>query len=110
MLRTLLPAALAAFTLLLTAQPAHAVTYNYCEYSLRGGGSLAGDDDIRRQWNIYQARGLDIVASWPSQWYGPNGADLVQVRWSFQRRSGWIETAYFGCSGSGSGYWDGWLS
>ena len=110
MLRSLLSAALAALVLLLTAQSAQAVTFNYCYTSLKGGGSLQPDNDIRAKWDAYQARGLDIVDAWPSQWYGPDGAWAVQVRWTFLRRSGWTETAYFGCQGSGGSYWDGYLT
>ena len=59
----LLVAAVATLAMAESAQAAR-ISFEYCESSLRGGGSLAPDNDIKRYWDRYEATtGRDIVSS-----------------------------------------------
>lgn len=94
-----------AMMLMLPAS-AHAVSYSYCDYSLRGGGTLAPDDDIRAAWTSFQNAGYNITSSYASQWFGGDGASSVSARWIFWRANGQYFTVYFSCYGSGASYHD----
>jgi hypothetical protein len=94
-LGVLLAGALASLVL---AAPAQAITYSYCNTSLRGGGSLAPDNDIRREWDRLQALGYDLTSSYATDWFGGNGSRTVGAHWIFWRRNGSYFTGLFGCS------------
>jgi hypothetical protein len=56
----------AVIATLVLAAPAQAarISFDYCESSLRGGGSLAPDNDIKIFWDRYESTtGRDIVSS-----------------------------------------------
>ena len=55
--------------------------------SLRGGGSLAPDNDIRQRWDWYQSQGINIVRSyWSGEWY--TQTHDVQVKWIYEAADG----------------------
>lgn len=80
------------------AAPAQAVTYDYCNTSLRGGGSLAPDNDIRREWDRIQSLGYNLTSSYATGWFGGDGTRTVGADWIFWRANGGYFTGTFGCS------------
>jgi hypothetical protein len=85
-LRAVLTAAFAAFTLALVAPAGAAadpISTDYCTYSLRGGGSHAPDNDIKRIWDHLEAvYNWNITNSWADQWLRIS-ADHLRVSWVF---------------------------
>jgi hypothetical protein len=75
------------------AAQAAAISLDYCDYSLRGGGSLAPDNEIRAEWDHIEAAGADIVSSY-IYWYNSysSGNDL-RVSYRFVRAGGNVEHA-----------------
>lgn len=47
------------------AAPAAAISVDYCDYSLRGGGSLAPDNDIYEIWQLLESSGFGNVYAAP---------------------------------------------
>ena len=80
---------------------ASAVTYSYCYSSLRGGGSLAPDQDILRY-----AENHNVQTIYSEGMSGGSGSYTVYetVR---MYRGGDVWRVKFYCSGSGSTYSDG---
>ena len=90
-----------AATLVLAASAEAApISYDYCETSLRGGGSLAPDNDVKTFWDYYEnATGLNIVSSSRSGATYVNGyAQWVQLRFTFFNGAGQpLTSKWFEC-------------
>jgi hypothetical protein len=92
------------------AQPtaAHAVTYGYCYDSLRGGGSLAPDNDIAIKVRQFNDQGKNVIGTSHLAWHYASGSYLVEETVMFNFGNGTSVSRRFNCYGSGGGYHDGW--
>ena len=101
----------AAFTgifavLLVTSATAMAVpSYDYSVYSLRGGGTLAPDNDVKENWDWLENNlGWDVVSSEDAGGY--TTSTVRYVYWYYHRANGSSHLATFFTTGSGSSYGD----
>lgn len=101
-MKTILAVLAAALSIGMAAPAAtSAVTYNYCVYSLQGGGSLAPDPDVFEYANQVGAR--TVVLDHMS---GTSGTYTVYAHYKFYRAADVLYRRFY-CSGSGSTYSDG---
>jgi hypothetical protein len=101
-MRRLAAAVGTVIVMLVLAAPAQAapISFDYCELSLRGGGSLAPDNDIKIWWDAYEnITGQNIVSSSRSGAGYVNGyAQWVQLRFTFFNGAGQpLTTKWFEC-------------
>jgi hypothetical protein len=107
---SILAATAATLLALALATPAQAVTWDYCAYSLRGGGTLAPDHDVRRVWDQLEASRGQLSHTAHAYWLeGQSGAYSVVEGVYFYFQRGGAEIEHFRCEGSGSSYIDYWL-
>jgi hypothetical protein len=85
---------------LVMAGPAQAdpISFDYCEFSLRGGGSLEPDNDIKRFWDRYERNtGRNIVSSTRTA-TNPNNDQWVALQFGFLNGQGEVLTyKWFNC-------------
>jgi hypothetical protein len=85
---------------LVMAAPAQAdpISFDYCEFSLRGGGTLAPDNDIKTFWDRYEANtGRNIVSSTRTA-TNPNEPQWVALQFAFLNAQGEVLTyKWFNC-------------
>lgn len=93
-------AACAPFVVLLVwASLAQAVSTDYCNTSLHGGGTLAPDNDIYRRWQYLESSmGVDITSSYAMKWYPSETWTYMEARWVFWRRNGQAIYDWFYCN------------
>ena len=84
-----------------TPSAASAVTYNYCVFSLQGGGSLAPDPDVFEYANQVGAYSIYL-----DHMSGTSDTYTVYAHYRFFRASDVLYRRFY-CSGSGSTYSDG---
>lgn len=104
----LITATMGSFALLLvTATFALAVpSYDYCAYSLRGGGTLQPDNDVKANWDWLEVHyNWNITSSYPGDDYVQGDGRYIQ--WNYWRANGALHQSWFLCYGSGSSYIDG---
>lgn len=79
------------------AAMAQAVTFDYCEYSLRGNGSLAPDNDVKRAWDLLEADTLLNIVSSHRGAVQRFTADYVTENWVFVDSYGrsWYGTQFY---------------
>jgi len=87
-MKRLIFSTVAIFFSWVTLASAAPIDPGYCEHSLRGGGSLAPDNDVRRAWDQIQAAGWNVISSYPvGAWYvwynSSNGDAQTSNRWRF---------------------------
>lgn len=98
-------------------------TYNYCtgyDYytgaqtwagSLRGGGSLAPDNDVKQLWDdMERILNINIVSSWAGYQWSYIGDHYLYGDWKFLRANGLIYTRRMYCKdarSTGGHYTDG---
>lgn len=62
--------------------------------SLRGGGTLAPDNDIRIYWDYLQSRGYNITSSAWTGWWATGQHDL-RVQWAYWASGvGWLYVTF----------------
>lgn len=91
--------------LLVWAAMAQAVSWDYCYSSLRGGGSLAPDNDVAIKASQFTRT---VVATYHAYWLGNSGSYTVTEAVRFYFANGESTVRQFSCSGSGSSYSDWW--
>jgi len=66
---------------------AEPISIEYCDFSLRGGGTLAPDNDIKTFWDdLESSLGIDIVASKAMDSY--RSGDDIAIRYDFIKSDG----------------------
>lgn len=91
-----LGAVLFAFAVPAASAQAAPISVDYCDYSLRGGGSLAPDNDVKLLWDSIEANErIDVVSSQAYDWIRYNDQDLVAL-WRYNTSAG-SRWAYFEC-------------
>jgi hypothetical protein len=88
------------------AAPAQAVTWDYCYSSLRGGGSLTPDHDIRDWWEVIERNHGQLSHTEHAWWNGPSGSYQVTEAVRYYYQAGGSITLAFSCKGSGGSYVD----
>lgn len=88
--------------------PAEAVTWDYCYSSLRGGGSLAPDNDIATKVQQFRDNGRTVVATGHHYWLNGSGSYRVTEGVFFYFANDTVATRQFDCVGSGGSYADYW--